>query len=202
MTPLTTVTKKEEDMEYCKPKFYSVIRLCYGKYKRVHQFCQFSPDCVKDFKIWCREHLADLQKKHEFGAVQPMVTYTDGTQKYLDHSFWAEPLKWAEAKRLIDDQFNEFNKMIFGACEDPSEFLSGDSWKKFDNGWRVIYTKFCAIEFDKDNQTVIVSHQSTESPNEGYIVIKHWIPMYKISALSSILMSAYFVRKARNMLEI
>lgn len=201
MTLRTTETKDETEMEYCKPKSYSVIRLCYGKYKRVHQFCQFSPDCVKDFKIWCREHLSDLQKKHGFGGVQPMVIYTDGTQKCLDYSFWAEPMKWAESKRLIDDQFNMFNRMIYAVAKDPSEFIFGGSWKMCDGGWRMIETKFCTIEFDKSTQSVIVSHLSTESPNEGYILIKHWITMDKISVLSSILMSAYFVRKARNMLE-
>ena len=187
-----------------KPKYYSVIRLPSGKYKREHQFCQFRPGCVEDFKIWCRKNLDRLYKKYgkENISVREYLTSKNGiVYLILNQAFWSPMMKWAEAKKLIDYQFNKFNRMIFALSEDPSEFISGNSWIKCPEWWWKIETKFCTVEFDKNTQTVIVSHVSTESPNDGYICVKHWIPIAKISALSSILMSAYLVKKARNLLE-
>ena len=110
-------------------------------------------------------------------------------------------LTWKNIKNLIQAQCDEFDKMIFGVCEDPSDFILNKKWVM--NGRKGAYMElsFGTLEYDKEREFVILSYFSTEDPEVGYTVQKVFLKVNQISALHDFLIAAYFIKQGRKQIE-
>lgn len=107
---------------------------------------------------------------------------------------------WANIKNLIQAQCDEFDKMIFGICEDQDDFIQGKKWESFPTK-HTLNLSFGTLEYDRDRELVILSYFSTEDPEVGYTVQKVYLRVKQISALRDFLLAAYFIKRGRNRIE-
>ena len=110
-------------------------------------------------------------------------------------------LTWKNIKNHMQAQCDEFDKMIFGVCEDPSDFILNKKWVM--NGRKGAYMElsFGTLEYDKEREFVILSYFSTEDPEVGYTVQKVFLKVNQISALHDFLIAAYFIKRGRKQIE-
>ena len=108
---------------------------------------------------------------------------------------------WENIKNLIKAQCDEFDKMIFGICEDPNDFIMNKKWVTTRREGAYMELSFGTLEYDKGRELVILSYFSTEDPETGYSVQKVYLKVNQISALSDFLIAAYFVKRGRKKIE-
>ena len=108
---------------------------------------------------------------------------------------------WQNIKNLIKAQCDEFDKMIFGVCEDPNDFILNKKWVTDKSKGAYMELSFGTLEYDKERELVILSYFSTEDPEVGYTVQKVYLKVNQISALHDFLVAAYFVKRGRNRIE-
>lgn len=109
-------------------------------------------------------------------------------------------LTWQNIKNLIQAQCDEFDKMIFGICEDAKDFIQGRKWDVSGHGY-FMFLSFGTLEYDKDREHVILSYHSAEDPETGYSVQKVYLKVKQISALRDFLLAAYFLKRGRRQIE-
>lgn len=109
-------------------------------------------------------------------------------------------LTWKNIKNPIQAQCDEFDKMIFGICEDPDDFIQGKKWLSSPM-MHTMNLSFGTLEYDEDRELVILSYFSTEDPEVGYTVQKVYLKVKQISALRDFLIAAYFVKRGRKQIE-
>lgn len=110
-------------------------------------------------------------------------------------------LTWANIKNLIQAQCDEFDKMIFGICEDANDFIHNKKWVTTRKEGPYMELSFGTLEYDKDRELVILSYYSAEDPEVGYTVQKVYLKVKQISALRDFLIAAYFVKRGRRQIE-
>jgi hypothetical protein len=113
-------------------------------------------------------------------------------------------LTWQNIKNLIQAQCDEFDKMIFGICEDPNDFIQNKKWvttRKEGPYMAYMELSFGTLEYDNDRELVILSYYSAEDPEVGYLVQKVYLNVKQISALRDFLLAAYFVKRGRRQIE-
>lgn len=108
--------------------------------------------------------------------------------------------EWKEVKALIKAQCDEFDKMIFGVCEDADDFVLGKKWLNSPMH-HSMNLAFGTLEYDEDRELVILSYFSTEDPDNGYSVQKVFLKVNQISGLCNFLLAAYFTKRGRKQIE-
>ena len=103
---------------------------------------------------------------------------------------------WKDVKKFIKAQCDEFDKMIFGICDDPEDFTLNKEWRSSPM-WHTMALSFGILEYDEQTERVILSYIS----EVGYTVQKVYLKVDQISALRDFLISAYFFKRGRRQIE-